>query len=206
MATQTGQNASEPVIFTPAERIKQLIEVDRDVVNLLRSAGSAVKALTNEGALSTETFEQPAGIETHKAKFRASAADYFALLSSIDVRLRRQIYALEEADIISTETPKDSQTSLAVPAAFAALGGGAASATPSQTASEKATSAVGGLGSLDVGWLNSRSDTVGKEMEAEIWEKAKNFLQIMQDAPVEHVSTAHEKRVADTMEIEHHQS
>ena len=35
----------------------------------------------------------------------------------------------------------------------------------------------GGLGSLDVGWLNSRNDNVGKEMEAELWEQAQQLLQ-----------------------------
>lgn len=34
----------------------------------------------------------------------------------------------------------------------------------------------GGLGALDVGWLNSRNDNVGKEMEAELWGKAKKFV------------------------------
>ena len=33
-----------------------------------------------------------------------------------------------------------------------------------------------GLGGLDVGWLNGRGDTVGSEMEAELWAKARAFL------------------------------
>ncbi|KAI9707476.1 MAG: hypothetical protein M1836_000437 [Candelina mexicana] len=203
MATQKVHNGSDPAVFTPAERIKQLIEIDKDVVNLLRSAGSAVKALTNGGALPTETVEQPAGIETHKANFRASAADYFTLLSSIDVRLRRQVYALEEADIISAETSKDSQISLPLPAAFAAIGGGTAGATTSQTASEKAAGADGSLGTLDVGWLNSRSDSVGKEMEAETWEKARSFVQGMRGLSTETISAVQEESGEDTMEVGH---
>ncbi len=117
------------------------------------------------------------------------------------MRLRRQIYALEEADIISAETSKDSQSSLALPAAFAALGAGATSAQSSQTASEKATTVAGGLGSLDVGWLNSRSDTVGKEMEAEIWEKARSFLQNMQGSSIVTVPTI-PGNGEDTMEVD----
>lgn len=35
----------------------------------------------------------------------------------------------------------------------------------------------GALGSLDVGWLNSRNDNVGKEMEAELWEEAQQLVE-----------------------------
>lgn len=31
-------------------------------------------------------------------------------------------------------------------------------------------------GAIDVGWLNTRSNKVGRDMEAELWEKARNFL------------------------------
>ena len=42
--------------------------------------------------------------------------------------------------------------------------------------SKKAVDAAGGLGELDIGWLNSRNDKVGKEMEAELWGKAAELL------------------------------
>lgn len=32
---------------------------------------------------------------------------------------------------------------------------------------------------LDIGWLNTRSNKVGRDMEAELWEKAKVFLEDM---------------------------
>ena len=35
----------------------------------------------------------------------------------------------------------------------------------------------GGLGSLDVGWLNSRNDYIGKGMEAGLWEEAQKFVE-----------------------------
>lgn len=35
----------------------------------------------------------------------------------------------------------------------------------------------GGMGKLDIGWLNSRSGQVGRDMEAELWDKAKVFLE-----------------------------
>jgi hypothetical protein len=33
------------------------------------------------------------------------------------------------------------------------------------------------MGKLDIGWLNSRSGRVGRDMEAELWERAKGFLE-----------------------------
>jgi hypothetical protein len=39
------------------------------------------------------------------------------------------------------------------------------------------TIADGGMGKLDIGWLNSRSGRVGRDMEAELWEKARTFLE-----------------------------
>ena len=42
--------------------------------------------------------------------------------------------------------------------------------------SKKAVEATGALGELDIGWLNSRNDKVGKEMEAELWGKAAELL------------------------------
>lgn len=85
---------------------------------------------------------------------------------------------MEEAEIISTEAPaKDSHSNPGVTAAFAAFGGGQFGTPASQTATEKSiTSTAGGLGNLDVGWLNSRNDNVGKVMEAELWAKAQEFV------------------------------
>lgn len=42
--------------------------------------------------------------------------------------------------------------------------------------------AVGGdgMGKLDIGWLNSRSGRVGRDMEAELWRKSREFLEKQQ--------------------------
>ncbi len=140
-----------------------------------------MKALTKVRQPATEDEPLPATLESHKAAFTSAASQYFSLLSSIDVRLRRQIYALEEADIVSTEVPaKESQTSSALPAAFTALGGGATVAPLSQIPSEKSNTVASGTGNLDVGWLNSRNDAVGKEMEAELWARARDFVKTLE--------------------------
>lgn len=85
--------------------------------------------------------------------------------------LRRQIHALEEADILPTEAAiRESQVdSDPLPSSSA----GAGVTAPVSTKSDVTN---GGLGSLDIGWLNSRNDNVEKEMEAELWKKASAFL------------------------------
>ena len=38
-----------------------------------------------------------------------------------------------------------------------------------------------GPGNIDVGWLNSRNNKVGKEMEAELWTEAKAFVETLEE-------------------------
>lgn len=129
-------------------------------MKLLQSASLAVKALASPKAESAEALDQSPSLERQKESFTAAASQYFTLLSSIDARLRRQISALEEAEIIPAEvTTRESQSSLLVPG----------------TNTDAITG--GGLGSLDVGWLNSRNDHVGKEKEAELWEEAQKMVE-----------------------------
>ena len=104
-------------------------------------------------------------MEKQKPAFIDATSQYFSLLSSIDVNLRRQIYALEEADIITADVAsKDSQTNV-----------------NSAVAGEKAARIGSGLGNFDVGWLNSRNDKVGKEMEAELWSKAREMVSRLEE-------------------------
>ena len=46
-----------------------------------------------------------------------------------------------------------------------------------QTTATKGAITGGGLGGLDIGWLNSRNDNVGKAKEAELWEEAQRAVQ-----------------------------
>jgi len=161
--------------FTAADRINQLNEIDKDITRLLQSAGSAIKALTGNAISGSQ--DQPVSIEQQKDHFTNTTAQYFSLLSSIDVRLRRQIYSLEEAGIVPVDTAlKESQGSLTVPSTVPGLGGGAAVPTL-QGVKEKGSVSGSGLGNLDIGWLNSRNDKVGKEMEAELWGKARKLVE-----------------------------
>ena len=144
---------------------------------MLHSAGLAIKALTCQKSSSRE--DDQATISQEKDSFTTATSEYFSLLSSIDVRLRRQVYALEEANIIQAETfPREvqsgasTQQSLSVPA-------GGINAPSSQSLKDRTAPTNGGLGNLDVGWLNSRNDKVGKEMEVECWGKAKDLTTIL---------------------------
>lgn len=102
------------------------------------------------------------------------AAQYFSLLSSIDVRLRRQIYALEEADILSPSSSAVEKVELQVPG-----NQGSTSALGSSQGSTGASGGKGGVGMgvLDVEWFNSRNDSVGKEMEAELWKELEGLVE-----------------------------
>ena len=40
---------------------------------------------------------------------------------------------------------------------------------------------AGGMGNLDIGWLNSRNGLVEKEMEAELWAQAEDLIRSAED-------------------------
>ena len=140
---------------------------------MLRSAGLAVKALASPTATDEGSSTAPPSIGQQKEAFSAAASEYFTRLYSIDVGLRTQINALEEAKILSPEEAANVRSDFAVGSS-----GLAAPRDERPAVSAKAKDAVtgGGLGNLDVGWLNSRNDYVGKQMEAELWKQASEFL------------------------------
>ncbi|KAF6230231.1 hypothetical protein HO133_004571 [Letharia lupina] len=172
----------QPPIFSASDRIKHLNNIDKDVAKLLQSAGLAVKALTKPMAIAPaeSLSSQPVPIEQQRESFTAATSQYFTLLSLVDVNLRRQIYALEEAGVLPAEAvTKEPPTSMAVPLAAQA---NPPNASSSRTAGgNKGVITGGGLGNLDVGWLNSRNDNVGKEMKAELWEEAERFVSKLEE-------------------------
>jgi len=151
------------------------------VVKLVQSAGLAVKALTKPASGSDEeSLIQSSTVGDHREAFSNATSQYFSLLSSIDVRLRRQIYALKEAEILPAEAAsREGRATLAVNPQFAAM---ASVPNAKQLGGNKGAVTGGGLGNLDVGWLNSRNDNVGKDMEAELWEEAQRFVERLEEA------------------------
>lgn len=98
-------------------------------------------------------------------QFKESMDDFMKTLRIINVGMKRQILALEEAGIIS-------------------LGGKELVSTREEGGEVKASRAssflepdgTGKIAGLDVGWLNSRSNKVEKDMEAHLWQEAEDIL------------------------------
>lgn len=126
------------------------------MAKLIHSAGLAIQALTDAKPSDDSSGNNASTIDVHKNRFQEATLQYFALLSSIDVRLRRQVYALEEASILAPDSTA-SRTGDGTGAGGGATGG---AANP-----------------LDISWLNSRKDTVGKDKEAELWASAREFVE-----------------------------
>ncbi|KIW29127.1 uncharacterized protein PV07_04964 [Cladophialophora immunda] len=143
--------------FTPATRIAELSEIDRSISTLLSAASDAVGILSN----STASEKQQTALRSSssaRAAFSAAAESYFSTLSSIEVRLRRQVYALEEADLIRPGDDRDTRRGRA-------MGG------------DNNLTRVGG-GPLDPSWLNARaSDRVEAGMKQELLTQAKQFVE-----------------------------
>ncbi|KAL8901952.1 MAG: hypothetical protein Q9192_000253 [Flavoplaca navasiana] len=157
------------------ERITQLSGVDRDVAELLRSAGMAIKTLTCAEPDADELYKsQSHGIEERQQRFSTASSRYFSLLSSIDVRLRRHISALEDAGILPSETiATETQSSRELSTTNTSMSHNLP-LRPGASARDAITN--GGIGNLDVGWLNSRNNNVGRAMEANLWKEAHELI------------------------------
>lgn len=143
--------------FTPAARVVELNEIDRSVSTLLSAASDAVGILSNFPSSETQesALKNPASA---RAAFTAAAETYFSTLSSIEVRLRRQVYALEEAELIRPGDDRDTRRGRT-------LGG------------DSGMTRVGG-GPLDPSWLNARaSDKVESGMKKELLAQARRFVE-----------------------------
>ncbi|KAL8851570.1 MAG: hypothetical protein Q9221_003502 [Calogaya cf. arnoldii] len=164
-----------------AERITQLGDIDRDVAELLRSAGLAIKTLTyTEPEADGDHDRQSQNIGERQKEFATASSRYFALLSSIDVRLRRHISALEDAEIIPSETTaKDSQSTRDAPTVNTVT---SSNLLPRTGLSGRDAITHSGMGSLDVGWLNGRNNNVGRAMEADLWKEAHELLETTLEA------------------------
>ncbi|KAL9038400.1 MAG: hypothetical protein Q9180_003161 [Flavoplaca navasiana] len=163
------------------ERITQLNEVDRDVAELLRSAGMAIKTLTCAEPDAEELYNsQSHTIEERQQRFSTASSRYFSLLSSIDVRLRRHISSLEDAGILPSETiATETQSSRDVSTTNTSMSNNLL-LRPGASARDAITN--GGIGNLDVGWLNSRNNNVGRAMEANLWKEAHELIDTILEA------------------------
>lgn len=126
----------------------------QSVASLLRSAGAAIQILANPAT------DSPPSLSAQKTAFTEHTSAYFSTLSAIEVRLRRQVYALEEAGLIAPGNERDAKRG--------------------QAAGSDEREIVAG-GPLDVSWLNARAkDPVRLKMEKELWSKARAFVEELQ--------------------------
>ncbi|KAI1114264.1 mediator complex, subunit Med11 [Nemania sp. NC0429] len=152
------------VPFTKAERIQQLGDIDKEIVSLLRSTGRAIQCLGKR-------LPQDEGVAMADAdpseQYKESMDEFMKTLRSVNVGMKRQIWGLEEAGII-TLGKKEISTIIQE--------GGEVQANPARTGLLE-PDGNGKIGGLDVGWLNSRSNKVEKDMEADLWREASDTLQ-----------------------------
>ncbi|KEF50917.1 uncharacterized protein A1O9_13026 [Exophiala aquamarina CBS 119918] len=142
------------ISLTPAERIADLNEIDQSISILLLAASDAVEILSNSPSPENNIRSSSAA----RTAFTHAASTYFSTLSSIEVRLRRQVYALEEAELVKPGDEADARKGRK-------FGGDAG------------TSRVGG-GPLDPSWLNARaSDKVAEAMKQELLSRARDFVE-----------------------------
>ncbi|KAL7624917.1 hypothetical protein AAE478_004131 [Parahypoxylon ruwenzoriense] len=152
------------VPFTKAERIQQLGEIDRSIVSLLRSTASALETL---GKKETQDGDIVMTDKDQSQIFQDSMNNFLRTLRTVNVGMKRQIWGLEEAHIISLGGKEPQATKDEGGEAMVASNRGA----PIEPDGD------GKIGGLDVGWLNSRSDKVERDMEADLWNNAESFLQ-----------------------------
>lgn len=164
-AMQDGDIASSKQPFTVEENIHQLNAIDKQIVQLMKHTSTALNSLTTP-ALDEEdaTKETQSQLDSaaQKATFRSATDSFLTTLHNVDVLMKRQIMSLEEAGIVNLSGAARQEPGAAVKASLKPNGTGA-------------------IGNLDVGWLNSRSTRVERDMEAELWSRAKGLLQKEED-------------------------
>lgn len=150
--SEGGSESGSSQSVSPEERIKELNEIDHDISQLLNYASKAIGQLPNEG------YETPnPQLKDVKDDFEKQTRDYYTTLSAISVRLRRQVYALEEASLIRHGRRLDADR--------------AASMNENQSSRRE------GGGALDNSYLNVRAkDVTGQNIKKQVLEEAKSFL------------------------------
>ena len=154
--------------FTVEENIRQLNEIDKNIVRLMDHTATALNAVsmpTSSTDPSKPVSDSGDQKEAQKEALQTATDSFLNTLHSVDVKMKRQIMALEEAGIINLSSTSGSKQEA-----------GSTTASAASKTSLK-PDGMGNLGNLDVGWLNSRGSKVEREMEAELWSKAKDFLE-----------------------------
>ncbi|EOD51293.1 putative casein kinase substrate phosphoprotein pp28 protein [Neofusicoccum parvum UCRNP2] len=137
-----------------AEHIQELSKIKEDVPKLLTAASHAISALTNR-PLDSPSSADP--LAARKEAYSAHTQTYFTLVRQIQDNLMREVGALEDAGVIPAKAEKVERAA--------------------QTQREGAEVKNGGLGELDVGWLNARTRDVGVGKAGELVAEARRRLE-----------------------------
>ena len=171
--------------FTPAERIRQLGDIDKDITSLLTHLSSAMRALATPPGTTVPPPNTSNPLPTADADadplsaFQQAQSAFFNTVDRVDKQLTRQILALEEAGIITLRNNAAANNN-------AASGGQDQEPGPLHEAKAKAAAAgpkrlepdgMGRYGNLDVGKLNLASSTVERDMEGELWRRMREELE-----------------------------
>jgi hypothetical protein len=145
--------------FTVQENIQQLNAIDASIVQLMEHTATSLNALTTSLDTAASGSPKPS-VEpaAQKEAYRTATDSFLTTLHSIDVRMKRHVLALEEAGVVDLTPKKKTDINERAPPSLKPDG-------------------VGSVGGMDVGWLNSRSSKVERDMERELWEKARHFLE-----------------------------
>ncbi|KAK4453676.1 mediator complex, subunit Med11 [Podospora aff. communis PSN243] len=168
--------------FTPAERIQQLSQIDTDISALLQHTSSALRSIANPPNSNSQTsppFSTPGSDEAAAAalaSFKEIQSNFINTLDRIDKHLKRNIYALEEAGIITLKAADEAAGGEGAgnvgESRETIASGPAGTGRAKEVVARLDPNGVGRYGRLDVGRLNMTSSTVEKDIERELWERA----------------------------------
>jgi hypothetical protein len=111
-----------------------------------------------------------------KAKYKGKAVvfqhemnEFLRTLHSVNIRIKRQIWGLEESGIVKLGKDDDDDDQ---------------AKKQLQQQQKKKTAGLepdgnGRIGGINVGWLNTRSNKVERDMESELWDQAEAFLRAL---------------------------
>ncbi|KAK4211016.1 mediator complex, subunit Med11 [Rhypophila decipiens] len=176
--------------FTVAEHMEQLSKIEIDIVSLPIYASEALKIIVQPPDASGDNTM---GDSMSADKYTAVQSQFIETLDRIDKLLKRQIFALEEAGIITLRGSSDR----AAATADGSMSNDSANQSFNQSFNSAGTSSqqdgaigsrtkgpvasldpdgMGRYGKLDTGVLNIASNTVERDMESELWKRAKEHL------------------------------
>jgi hypothetical protein len=150
-SAKVDTSTEKQVTFTAAQRIAELNDIDQSLATLLSAAAEAVGILANTGTEGTSSSTP----EDQEHRFQEASQTYFATLSSIEVGLKRQVYALEEAGLIQPGEERDTRKGRVV--------------------TKRHEEVTDGL--FDSSWLNAMADNgVQQRYKRQLLDEAKEFL------------------------------